>query len=244
MVLLWILIAILAGSLGAVAVAGSFLLFPDQVRRRLLPLLVSYATGSLLGGAFLGLIPHALEHGSPGAVLPFVFAGIVLFFILEKLVIWRHCHVEQCDIHSAAGPLIIIGDSVHNFADGVIIAAAFLTSTELGIAATIAVVAHEIPQEVGDFAILLDSGYSVRRAFLLNAASSGASIVGGVGAYFLLSQLASLLPYVMAVSAASFIYIAAADLIPGLHRQSSPTHALQQVLLLIAGAATIWLFHH
>lgn len=244
MVLVWVLSCILAGSLGAVAVAGGFLLFPDQVRRRILPLLVSYATGSLLGGAFLGLLPHALTHASPGAVLPFVFVGFVLFFILEKLVIWRHCHLEHCTIHSAAGPLIIIGDSVHNFADGVIIAAAFLTSTELGIATTIAVVAHEIPQEVGDFAILLDSGYSVRRALFLNVAASGASLIGGFSAFFLLSQTASLLPYVMAVSAASFIYIAASDLIPGLHRESSPRHAVQQVLLLIAGAATIWLFHH
>ena len=244
MTLNWILACILTGSIGALAVAGSFLLFPNQVRRRLLPLLVSYATGSLLGGAFLGLMPNALEHESPGAVLPFVFAGIVLFFMLEKLVIWRHCHLEHCDIHSAAGPLIIIGDSVHNFADGVIIAAAFLTSTQLGIAATIAVVAHEIPQEVGDFAILLDSGYSVRKALWLNAASSLASVVGGLSAYFLLSQVQVLLPYVMAVSAASFIYIAVADLIPGLHRQSAPIHVVHQVLLLTAGALTIWLFHH
>ncbi|PWB74632.1 ZIP zinc transporter [candidate division GN15 bacterium] len=244
MTLAWILVCILAGSIGALAVAGSFLLFPDQVRRRFLPLLVSYATGSLLGGAFLGLIPHALEHEASGPVLAAVFGGFVLFFILEKLVIWRHCHVAHCDIHSAAGPLIIIGDSVHNFVDGVIIAAAFLNSTELGIAATIAVIAHEIPQEVGDFAILLDSGYSVRRALVLNVASSLTSLIGGLGAYFLLRQVQVLLPYVMAVSAASFIYIAAADLIPGLHRQSAPKHALQQILLLTAGAATIWLFHH
>ena len=244
MVLAWILGCVLAGSIGAVAIAGGFLLFPDQIRRQVLPALISYATGSLLGGAFLGLLPHALEHEAPGSVLPYVFAGIVLFFILEKLVIWRHCHIEHCTIHSAAGSLVIVGDAVHNFADGIIIAAAFLTSTDLGIAASIAVIAHEIPQEVGDFAILLDSGYSVRRALFLNIASSLAALVGAVGAYFVLNQMASILPYVMAVSAASFIYIAGADLIPGLHRSVSPKHSVQQVLLLIAGAATIWLLHH
>jgi zinc and cadmium transporter len=244
MVLAWILGCVLAGSVGAVAVAGSLLMFPDQVRRRVLPLLISYATGSLLGGAFLGLLPHALEHRAPGSVLPYVLAGIVVFFVLEKLPLWRHCHLEHCTIHSTAGPLVVIGDAVHNFADGVIIAAAFLTSTDLGVAASIAVIAHEIPQEVGDFAILLDSGYSVGRALSLNVASSLAAFAGAIGAYFLLNQMASILPYVMAVSAASFIYIAAADLVPGLHRNIGPKHALQQVLLLIAGAATIWMLHH
>ena len=243
MILAWILGCILAGSIGAVLVAGGFLLFPNPVRRRLLPLLVSYATGSLLGGAFLGLIPHALEREAPASVLPYVFAGMLFFFILEKLVIWRHCHVENCTIHSAVGPLIIVGDAVHNFADGIIIAAAFLTSMDLGIAATVAVIAHEIPQEVGDFAVLVDSGYSTRRAIMLNVASAGASLVGGVVAYLFLSRMAALLPYVLAVSAASFIYIAAADLIPGLHRDARPVHAVQQVLLVAAGAATIWLLH-
>jgi zinc and cadmium transporter len=244
MVLTWILASVLAGSVGAVAVAGCLLLFPEPVRRRVLPLLVSYATGSLLGGAFLGLLPHALEHERAATIMPFVFGGIVLFFVLEKLVIWRHCHLENCTIHSAAGPLVIIGDAVHNFADGIVVAAAFLTSIPLGLAASIAVIAHEIPQEVGDFAVLLDSGYSARRALWLNGVSSSAALVGAVGAYFLLERMAGLLPYVIAVSAASFIYIAAADLIPGLHRSVSPKHSLIQLVLLLAGAATIWLLHH
>lgn len=239
----WILGSLLAGSIAALLVAGGLLSFPHHVRRRMLPALVSYATGSLLGGALLGLLPHALEHGATRPVLLSVFGGILLFFILEKLVVWRHCHVENCSVHSAAGPLILVGDAVHNFADGVVIAAAYLTSVDLGITATVAVIAHEIPQEVGDFAVLLDSGYSVRRAFTLNAVSSASAILGGILAYLFLHQAASLLPYVLAVSAASFMYVAAADLIPGLQRDTSPGRTVQQVLLVAAGAATVWLLH-
>ena len=244
MALVWILGGILAGSIGAVLAAGCLLWFGRTVRRRVLPLLVSYATGSLLGGAFLGLLPHALAEKPARVLLPFVLAGILLFFILEKLVIWRHCHVENCKVHSAAGPLIIIGDAVHNFADGVIIAAAFLTSIDLGIAATLAVVAHEIPQEVGDFAVLLDSGYSPRRALVLNLASSCSALAGGLLAYLSMRLMDVLIPYVLAVSAASFIYVAVADLIPGLQQHGTAVRSVQQVLFVAFGAATIWLFHH
>ena len=239
----WILGFSVLGSLGAIAGAAAVLLFPEAVRKRWLPDLVSYATGTLLGAAFLGMIPTALDQAATRTVTGTVLAGIVLFFVLEKLVLWRHCHQHDCVAHSRPAPLILFGDAFHNFVDGAVIAAAFLSSIPLGVATSLAVIAHEVPQEVGDFGILLDSGYSVRRALLLNVAASGASLIGGFGAYFLLNQIESLLPYVMAISAASFIYIAASDLIPGLHRESSPRHAVQQVLLLIAGAGTIWLFH-
>jgi hypothetical protein len=162
---------------------------------------------------------------------------MVVFFVLEKLVIWRHCHDGECAVHGAAAPLILIGDTLHNFADGVVIAAAFLVGTSLGIATTVAVIAHELPQELGDFAILLDSGYSRARALALNALSGLASLAGALLAYGALEAIRDALPYVLALSAASFLYIATADLIPGLHRRPGAAEGLSQVLLLLAGIA-------
>jgi zinc and cadmium transporter len=167
---------------------------------------------------------------------------MVLFFVLEKLVLWRHCHDSDCEVHSRAGPLILVGDAFHNFVDGVVIAAAFLTSIPLGIATALAVIAHEVPQEVGDFAILLDSGYSRRKALLFNALSSLATLPGAVLAWFWLAETRGAVPYILGLSAASFIYIAAADLIPHLHRQVTAKAALRQFVLLIAGIGTIAFF--
>ncbi|MFC2037398.1 ZIP family metal transporter [Chloroflexota bacterium] len=168
----------LMGSVGAIALAGSFLLFPGKTRRLLIPCLISYAAGTLLGAAFLGLIPHALSRIPVSSALGTVLIGIVLFFILEKLVVWRHCHDQQCEVHGMAGPLLLIGDAFHNFADGVIIAATFVASVPLGIATSLSVIAHEIPQEVGDLAILLESGYSKKRALVYNALSSLSTLPG------------------------------------------------------------------
>lgn len=148
----------LLGSVGAIALGGSFLLFPERTRGFLIPCLISYATGTLLGAAFLGLIPHALEHISTSTALPTWLLGIVLFFVLEKLGVWPHCHKEPCEVHGMAGPLILIEDALHNFGDGVVIAATFLTSITLGIATSLIVISHEVPQEAGEFAILLQSG--------------------------------------------------------------------------------------
>jgi len=205
--------------------------------------LISYATGTLLGAAFLGLIPHALNDIPASAALSAVLGGIVLFFVLEKLVLWRHCHEERCEIHGTAGPLILIGDALHNFIDGVVIAAAFLTSIPLGIAASLAVISHEVPQEVGDFAILLESGYSRARAFLYNIISGLTALLGAVLAYLFLIGVKIAIPYIMALSAASFIYIATADLFPTLHRYANPKHGLRQLALMLAGIGTIVLFH-
>ena len=132
MILLWIIIFSLLGSIGAIAGASLLLIFPDGVRKTLVPFLISYATGTLLGAAFLGMIPHALEHAQASRILPTVLAGIILFFLLEKLILWRHCHNVECDIHGTAGPLVLLGDAFHNIVDGVVIAAAFLTSIPLG----------------------------------------------------------------------------------------------------------------
>jgi len=239
MLLAWILGLSVLGSLGAIAGAAAVLLFPEAVRRRLLPDLVSYATGTLLGAAFLGMIPTALGQAPARLVTSTVLAGIVLFFVLEKLVLWRHCHESDCVAHSRPAPLILFGDAFHNFVDGAVIAAAFLSSIPLGVATSLAVVAHEVPQEVGDFGILLDSGYSRGRALLLNTLSSAATLPGAVLAYFWLDEVRHAVPFILSLSAASFIYIAAADLIPGLHRQVTPAASVRQLVLLLAGIGTI-----
>lgn len=243
MLLILIVIFSLLGSIGAIALAGLLLLFPEKVRELLIPRLISYAAGTLLGAAFLGLIPHALLDIDASTALSVVLAGIVLFFVLEKLVIWRHCHEEHCEVHRTAGPLILFGDAFHNFTDGVVIAAAFLTSISLGVAASLAVIVHEIPQEAGDFAILLDSGYSKRRAFLYNSISGLSALFGAMLAYFFLMEVNRAIPYIMALSAASFIYIAIADLIPNLHRYSTVRESIHQLVFMLAGIGTITLLH-
>jgi zinc and cadmium transporter len=242
--LLWIIGFSVLGSVGAVAGAALFLFFPEGIRKILVPCLVSYATGTLLGAAFLGMIPAGLKLAPALTVTGTVLAGMVLFFVMEKLVLWRHCHDSACDVHGRAGPLILIGDAFHNFVDGVVITAAFLTSIPLGVAASLAVIAHEVPQEVGDFAILLDNGYGRTKALVLNGLSAAATLPGAVLAYFWLGETRAAVPYILAISAASFIYIAAADLIPGLHRQRSAAASLRQFVLLLAGIGTIATFHH
>lgn len=241
MVLGWIILFSILGSLGAIAGAALILLFPENTRKSVLPCLISYATGTLLGAAFLGMIPRALSQASPIAVSGTILAGIVLFFALEKMVIWRHCHDEQCEVHSNSGPLLLIGDAFHNFVDGFVITAAFLTSIPFGIAASLAVIAHEIPQEVGDFAILLENGYSRLKALVLNSLSSITTLPGAIIAYYFLGETQQAIPYILALSAASFIYIAVADLMPGLHRRTTPGSALLQFILIVAGIGTIGL---
>lgn len=241
--LAWIVCFSLLGSVGAILVAGMFLLFPDKTRRVLIPCLIGYAAGTLLGAAFLGLIPHSLEHIPASTAMGTVLLGIVLFFILEKLVMWRHCHNPHCEVHNSAGPLLLIGDAFHNFVDGVIIAAAFTASIPLGVVTSLSVIAHEIPQEVGDLAILLDSGYSRRRAIAYNMLSSLATLLGALLAYLTLQGLQGVIPYIMALSAASFLYIAVADLVPSLHRHTGIGSGLRQLILMLAGIATIALFH-
>ena len=242
MLLTWIIVFSILGSVGAIVGAALILLFPEGTRRILMPCLLSYATGTLLGAAFLGMIPHALQQTTPLSISSTVLAGIVLFFVLEKIIIWRHCHDENCEAHGAAGPLILIGDAFHNFVDGFVIAAAFLTSIPLGISASLAVIAHEVPQEVGDFSILLNNGYRTSRAFALNMLSSLSTLPGAVIAYFFLGTAQEAVPFILAISAASFIYIAIADLVPGLHRQIGLKATVNQFILVMAGIATIALF--
>jgi zinc and cadmium transporter len=243
----------LSGALSALA-AGVFLALRDGRRAAVLPHLVSFATGTLLGAAFLGLIPHAIEGAGAGATHKVglaLLAGILLFFVLEKFVLWRHCHDDPCEMHSpghgardaASANLILAGDTLHNLLDGVLVAAAFMTNPHLGIVTALAVFAHEIPQEVGDLAILLQGGYSRARALVLNLVSSLTSVVGGVVAYFALGAVLEALPYALAFAAASFIYVAVADLIPGLHRRVDFRAGLEQLLFIALGVGLVYATH-
>lgn len=243
MLILWIVLFSLLGSVGAIIAASAFLLVPDKIQKILIPCLIAYATGTLLAAALLGLIPHALTDLVPNQTLSTILGGIILFFLLEKLVIWRHCHDIECEVHGSAGPMILIGDAIHNAVDGVVIAASFLTSIFIGIAASFSIIVHEIAQEVGDFAILLHSGYSKRKALSLNILSSLSTIPAALFAYYALEQIHSAIPYVMAIAAASFLYIALVDLSPELHRKvdMGAMHAIRQFILLLVGVGTILL---
>ena len=244
MTLGWIVAASLAGGTLSAGLAALAL----RLRASWVPMLVSFAIGTLLGAAFLEVIPHAFEKGDPREAAFAILGGIFAFFVLEKLLLWRHCHAEHCeahDPHAAAhdhgrsGTLIVVGDTVHNFVDGVLIAAAFLQSTELGIIAALAIIAHEIPQEVGDFVILLHSGYSRARALTINVVSSAATLVGGIVGYFALPLVAGIEATLLGIVAASMIYVAVADLIPGLHRRPELRDTASQALLIALGIATI-----
>lgn len=222
------------------AAAASFALLAAWV-----PRMVSFAVGAMLGAALLHLLPEALSQAdSIEALFATLLAGMLAFFLLEKAALWRHRHEPPGHApQHRASVLIVIGDGLHNFVDGVLIAAAFLTDTGLGVATTAAIVAHEIPQEVGDFMVLLNGGYSRRKALLLNTASSLTAVVGGIAGYLALGDAKSAVPYVLTLAAASFIYIAAADLIPQLHRHNDARSALWQFALILLGIALIALPH-
>jgi zinc and cadmium transporter len=223
------------GGLGGLLVASGVLLINDSARARLVPWLVSYAVGALLGVSTLAILPSALEQLPATQVLGTLLIGILLFFVLEKLVLWRHCHTHDCEVHDGSVLPVLVGDAFHNFVDGAVIAAAVLTSVPLGISTALAVAAHEIPQEVGDVAILLHAGYSRRRALLLNVLSAGASGLGAIAACVSFDLVPRLLPYFLALAAASFLYVAMADLIPGLHRGRTDASSMRQILLIGAG---------
>ncbi len=249
--LVWILLATFLGGLLSAALASLFLLLGAARRARLLPHLISFATGAMLAAALLGLLPEAVAGVGPGRIEGIgaaLLAGIALFFILEKLVLWRHCHTSDCESHHlpsnhdrdrAAGWIVLVGDGVHNAFDGVLIAAAFLTDLRLGVITAFAITAHEIPQELGGLSVLLHAGMSPVRAMVFNAASSLTSIIGGLVGYFALEGTLDVLPYAISVAAASLIYVAVADLIPGLHKRVDPAGSVMQVLLISAGIAVI-----
>jgi len=265
--LILIIIFTAVGGVLSVMAAAVFLLLPDHRRNAVLPHGISFAIGALLAVAFWGLIPEAFSAIKPEqfqSLSGTILAGVLGFFVLEKLLIWRHCHSGSCEAHGdeddhdhghehehshshgaakSAGALIILGDGIHNFVDGVLIAAAFLTDVQLGIVTSLAVAAHEIPQEVGDFAILLHSGYSKSKALFYNMLASLTTVLGGVLAYFGLEDLHDSLPYFLALAASSFIYIAVADLIPSLHKKTDMKTSLQQIALIAMGVLLICSLH-
>lgn len=207
-------------------------------------MLVSFAIGTLLAAALLEILPHALETAPrrPELVTATLLGGILAFFLLEKLLLWRHSHQDDEHGHTEGrvALMVIVGDSFHNLVDGVIIAGAFTADFELGIVTALAIIAHEVPQEVGDFLVLLHSGYSRRRAFLYNLAASAAMLVGGIAGYFALQGVREWVAPLLGVAAASMLYVAIADLIPGLQKRVDPRTSAKQVALILAGIATVW----
>jgi zinc and cadmium transporter len=263
--LLWIIASCALGGALSVAAAAAVAL---RVHPSRVPILISYAVGALLGAAFLEILPHAFEAvGSPKTVGATVLGGILAFFILEKLVLWRHQHMPQWGEHERVGErdshalhhreigsaghhthhdhgrsgmMIMVGDTFHNFVDGMLIAAAFLADTRLGIVTALAIIAHEVPSEVGNFLILLHSGYTRQRALAINLLCSAAMLVGGLLGYAALNTLREWIPSLLGFVAASMIYVAVADLIPGLHRRPELRATVMQVLLIALGIATIY----
>ena len=227
------------GSLGGLLLASLLLLLQSPVRNTLVPSLISYAVGTLLGVALLALLPEALATLEPRLVFGTLLAGIFCFFMLEKLVIWRHCHDDDCSVHDSSATLILVGGAVHNFADGCIIGAAVLSSVPLGISTAIAVAAHQVPQEIGDFAVLLVSGHTRRRALTLNALTASAGILGAIVMYTAAGWIPHALPFILSFAAGNFLYVAMADLIPGLHRGTINVGAARQVALIAAGIASV-----
>lgn len=284
--LLWIIAATAFGGALSALAASLFLLVPAHKRVHWVPHLVSVAIGALLAAALLDLLPEAIESAGverAGQIGLTLLMGLMIFFVLEKLVLWRHCHHEQCEAHpleeplklgriqplgharvphhlhnlvlvqdthrhAASGWMILFGDGFHNLLDGILIAAAFMTDVHLGLVTAAAVIVHEIPQEVGDLAILLHGGMSRRKALWLNLAASLTSVIGGVIAYFALGAAMVVLPYAITLAAASFIYIAVADLIPGLHKRVDAESGVQQFSLISLGVLLIWgmeqVLHH
>ncbi len=275
--LTWIVAISLLGGLLSVICAG---LVAMSARTQWIPMLISYAIGAMLGAVFLEILPHAFrEATSVENMAATVLFGILLFFVLEKLVLWRHCHGEHCEAHAMhteqecqehevqstkyktvtekapsiskshhhihdsgrSGMMIMVGDTFHNFVDGILIAAAFMIDIRLGTVTAIAIIAHEIPQEVGDFLILLHSGYSKKQAFLFNLFSSLATVVGAVLAYFALQTVSGWIPTILGLAAASMLYVAVADLIPGLHKRTELKATMAQVALIALGISSIWL---
>ncbi len=229
------------GSFGGLLAASTFLLLGDSIRVKVLPWAISYAVGTLLGVALLALLPQALERLPASRALGTLLAGVLAFFLLEKLVLWRHCHdTNECEVHtSSAASLVIVGDAFHTFVDGAVIAAAVLTSIPLGITTALAVATHEIPQEVGDVAILLRAGFSRGRAFTLNLLSGIGGILGAAGMLAASQSVPNLLPYVLSFAAGNFLYVAMSDLIPDLHRGGLEGGPIRQLLLIGAGILTI-----
>jgi len=215
--LLWIFGSTLLVSLMSLVGVTTFVVRGKLLERVLLAL-VGFSAGALMGGAFLHMLPEALEHSESLSIFSYVIFGFAVFFLMEKFLYWRHCHKGECDVHTFTY-MNLIGDGIHNFTDGIAIAASFMAGLPLGIATTLAVMAHEVPQEFGDFGVLVYGGFSRSRALFFNFIDQTTAILGGITGYVLFPYVAGLPLLILPFAAGGFIYIAGSDLIPELHRE-------------------------
>lgn len=211
----------------------------DKILKKILFYFVSLSVGGLMGGAFLHLLPEATESLGGQAFL-YVLIGFFIFFVIEKFIHWRHCHEGECPVHTFAY-MNLIGDGIHNFLDGVIIAAGFMAGTGLGIVATIAIFLHEIPQEFGDFGVLIYGGFSKKKALFLNFVTALTAVVGGILGYYLLSSVGTVSPYLIAFAAGGFIYIAASDLVPEIRKEENMKKMTLNFIVIILGVVALYL---
>lgn len=244
MTLLYIVLATLIGGLLSVLIAASLTV---TLLGRIVKHLVSLSTGVLLGTALLHVLPEAFEGGAdPHRLFMVLLGGLMFFFLLEKAEIYRHTHHHEGDGHhhhhhfdteqaGRGGLSVLVGDSIHNFCDGIIIAAAFLADPHLGLVTALAIIAHEIPQEVGDYIVLLNAGFTRRKALLFNALSGLSAVLGGVVGYLVVGPWEALFPYLLVAAASSFVYVAVADLIPQLQRRLPWRDTAMQLAWLAAG---------
>lgn len=232
-VLLWIILATFID--GLVSLAGVFSLWvKEKLLNRIVFILVAFSAGALLSGAFFHLLPESLESLDAMKVFGFVLIGFILFFLIEKFLHWHHCHKTECKVHPFTY-LILIGDGVHNFFDGLIIAASFFVSVPFGIVTTLLILGHELPQELGDFAVLVYGGFSKTKALIYNFLSQLTAIIGGVVGYFLSTSIENIVPYILPFAAGGFIYIAASDLVPELHKEPELKRSLTSFGFFIVG---------
>ncbi len=236
LILLFVLIVSLISFLGVVS-----LIIEKKLLNKMLFIVIAFAAGALFSAAFVHMIPEAFE-GNPNSLL-FVLVGIVVFLIVEKFIYWRHCHNPKCKIHTFAY-MNLLGDAIHNFLDGVIMATAFLVNIPFGIIVSLAVILHEVPQEIGDFGVLIYGGLKIKKALLLNFLVALTAFAGAIAAYFLIAHFQWMIPYLIALSAGSFIYIGAVDLMPELHKEMDKTKSVIQVIAFAIGIAAIYILMH
>lgn len=238
LMLVSIIIATIA--VGFIGVLGAFLGLRvlTKTPERII-LTVSFAAGAMICAGFLEILPEAFKNKSASMILFFTLIGFIVFYLLERSLILYHCHQEDCQVHASSW-MIMIGDTLHNFLDGVAVAASFLAGASLGLITTLAIIFHEIPQEMGDFGVLIHAGYSRQKALLFNLLSAIAGVLGGIGGYFLLEKFTGALPYLLALTAGGFFYIGAADLLPQTHKLAERKLMIKRSALFLAGIILLW----
>ncbi|MDD4954396.1 MAG: ZIP family metal transporter, partial [Candidatus Omnitrophica bacterium] len=220
-----------------ISLVGIFALsIKDEILHKLLFGLIGFSAGALIGGAFLHILPEALERSQSISVFYYLILGIVLFFLMERYLHWRHCHEESCEIH-AFTYLNLVGDGFHNFIDGMVIAASYLISLKLGVVTTLAVILHEIPQELGDFGVLVYGGFGKRKALLFNFLSALTAILGAVVGYFISGFAGGFSNFILPLTAGGFIYIATSDLIPEIHKEKNLKRSTLAFVAFLLGIA-------